>query len=75
MNYLVCYHKIKEKNIPFVGDKKAIFVDDDCAITLDSPHLNFDMELMYITNEFYNKYVDKLQKKEQLEKEKKKNLL
>ncbi|KJW03127.1 hypothetical protein REIP_1149 [Rickettsia endosymbiont of Ixodes pacificus] len=33
------------------------------------------MELMYITNEFYNKYLDKLQQKEQLEKEKKKNLL
>lgn len=28
------------------------------------------MELMYITNEFYNKYLDKLQQKEQLEKEK-----
>ncbi|MFP3012050.1 MAG: hypothetical protein ACEY3D_03545 [Rickettsia sp.] len=68
-------YTLKEKNIPFVGNKKAIFVDDDCTITLDSPHLNFDMKLMYITNEFYNKYLDKLQQKEQLEKEKKKNLL
>lgn len=68
-------YKLKEKEIPFVGNKKAVFIDGDCIISLDSPHLNFDMELSYITNEFHKKYLDKLQKEKQLEKEKKKDLL
>ena len=70
MSYLVCCQKIyikRKKNIP-LSAIKAIFVDDDCTITLDFPHLNFDMELMYITNEFYNKYLDKLQQKSNLRK-------
>ncbi|WP_395476476.1 hypothetical protein [Rickettsia endosymbiont of Pantilius tunicatus] len=68
-------YTLKEKNIPFVGNKSAVFIDGNSTIILDSPHLNFNMDLTYITNEFYSKYLDKLQHEKQLEKEKKKDLL
>lgn len=55
-----------------MGNKSAVFIDGNSTIILDSPHLNFNMDLTYITNEFYSKYLDKLQHEKQLEKEKRK---
>jgi len=68
-------YTVKEKNIPFVGNKLAIFTDDQCTIILDAPHLDFDMELAYITNEFFKKFNDKSDKERKQKKDKVKELL
>jgi hypothetical protein len=41
------YQKVNEK-IPFVGDKSATFRDGQTEITIEAPHMGFDMSLNYI---------------------------
>lgn len=44
-------YKVTRSKLPFVGDKKVVFKDGKTEITLDSPHMSFEMELNYINDE------------------------
>lgn len=68
-------YTIKEKDVSLVGNKAVTFTDDQCTIILDAPYLDFNMELAYITNEFFKKFTDKFDKERRQKKEKVKELL
>lgn len=61
-------YKLIFKNDAFVGDKAAVFVDDNTKIYLAAPHLGFDLKMSYI-----HKDMDANIDRESLEEEKKKN--
>lgn len=61
-------YKVKSKVIPFVGNKKVVMRDGHTEVTLDAPHMSFNMELNYINTDFYKAY----QKTEKAEREAKK---
>lgn len=44
--------KLVEKTIPFVGNKTARYRDGDSIISLNAPHLRFDMEMDYVHDSF-----------------------
>ncbi len=49
-------YKNINKNIPFVGDKSAKFVDESTDIIVDAPHLSFVMSLEYINQDLYKSF-------------------
>jgi hypothetical protein len=49
------YKKVSE-NIPFVGNKTATYRDGGTEITLDAPHMSFDMSMNYVTDDFMKTY-------------------
>ncbi|HJD62003.1 MAG TPA: hypothetical protein LFW14_00045 [Rickettsia endosymbiont of Degeeriella rufa] len=55
--------------------KTATFSDDDCLVILELSKDNSDMELVYVTNNFYKDFLNKLEKEEKLEQIQIKNLL
>ena len=61
-------YKVKSKEIPFVGNKKVVMKDGKTEVTLDAPHMSFNMELNYVNTDFYKAY----QKLEKAEREAKK---
>lgn len=61
-------YRVKSQQIPFVGNKKVVMQDGNTEVTLNAPHMSFNMELNYINTHFYQAYL----KKEQAEKEAKK---
>jgi hypothetical protein len=50
-------YKLVEKRVPFVGDAYARLKQDDSIIELDAPHLSFNMELRYMTNDLKKAYL------------------
>ncbi|WP_341788976.1 MULTISPECIES: hypothetical protein [unclassified Rickettsia] len=55
--------------------KMATFRNDDCLVILESSEDNSNMELVYVTNNFYKDFLNKLEKEEKLEQTQIKNLL
>ncbi len=49
-------YKLVSKQIPFVGNKSAKLVDGNTEITLDAPHLSFQMEMNYINKDLWKAY-------------------
>jgi len=49
-------YRLVSKNIPFVGNSSAKFVDGDTEITLDAPHLSFEMEMSYMSKAFWSSF-------------------
>ena len=49
-------YKLISKKIPFVGSKSAKFLDGNTEITLDAPHLSFQMKMNYINMELLKQY-------------------
>lgn len=45
-------YKLTKKVRPQVGDRYAKFTAPDTVIEIDAPHLSFDMEVRYMTNNF-----------------------
>lgn len=45
------YQRVSQ-NIPFVGNKSATYRDGGTEITLDAPHMSFDMSMNYIRDDF-----------------------
>lgn len=41
-------YRVISQNIPFVGDSSARYVDGATQITLDAPHMSFEMSMNYI---------------------------
>lgn len=48
------YKLIRQKK-PFVGDKYADYRNGDDIVTLNSPHMSFDMELLYMQKDTFEK--------------------
>lgn len=44
-------YRVVSSNIPFVGDSSAKYVDGGTEITLDAPHMSFDMSMNYLRKE------------------------
>jgi len=44
-------YKLVNQKIPFVGNKSAIYKDGNTEISLDAPHMSFDMSMNYISDE------------------------
>lgn len=51
MDSLGSKYKLVSKQIPFVGNKSAKFMHENTEITLDAPHLSFDMSMNYVNND------------------------
>lgn len=49
-------YKVVSKKLPYVGNKSAKFIDGNTEITLDAPHLSFDMEMNYIDKDLWGSY-------------------
>ena len=69
-NSLSSKYKLINKKIPFVGDKEAKFIDGNTEITLNAPHMSFNMDLYYIDKDLWKIY-KQIQQKEETEKRKK----
>nr|WP_253308560.1 hypothetical protein [Rickettsia endosymbiont of Ceutorhynchus assimilis] len=72
---LTSKYTLIKKDIKPEGSKSAAFTDGDCSIILEAPEISFDMELTYVTDNFYKKFLDKLEQEEKLQQEQIKNLL
>ncbi len=64
-------YKLVKKNIPFVGNKSARFKDGNYSIVLESPHMSFDMTVLYQSNAFEKAFKEG---KNRQERERKDNL-
>lgn len=60
------YKRINQK-IPFVGDRFVSYKSGDTKITLEAPHLSFQLSMNYIRNDLMRKF----NKKSQADKRKK----
>jgi hypothetical protein len=45
-------YKLVNRQIPFVGDKVATYKDGNSKIILDAPHMSFQMNMTYLTQDF-----------------------
>ena len=68
-------YKLVSKEIPFVGDKNAKFINDNTEITLNSPHLSFDLELTYADKNLADLYKKTKKNENEQNKEKQKSQL
>ena len=44
-------YRVTQSQIPFVGNKKVVLKDGQTEITLNAPHLSFEMSLNYISDD------------------------
>ncbi len=56
LNGLASKYKLVSKQIPFVGDKSAKFVDGNTEISLTAPHMSFEMGMNYINKDLLKAY-------------------
>jgi len=54
-------YQLVNKQIPFVGNKYAKFIDDNTEIVLDAPHLSFSMNMDYMSFAFRDKYQNSIE--------------
>ena len=55
-NSLSDKYQLVSKNIPFVGDKSVKMVDGNTEITLEAPHMSFQMQMNYINKDLLKSY-------------------
>jgi len=60
-------YSVTSAQLPFVGNKLVKYAQDDIGISLESPHMSFDMTLAYATNTFQQQYDEGLARKQQAE--------
>lgn len=58
-------YKLVRKNIPFVGDSSATYRDGETEITLNAPHLSFELSMSYIQDDFMKSFNDKSEAEQQ----------
>lgn len=61
-------YKIVNSNIPFVGDKSANFVNGGTEISLNAPHLSFEMDMNYVHKDLQRAYNEQINKDQQQKK-------
>ena len=49
-------YKTVSKKLPFVGDKRVVWVDSSTEIMLDAPHMSFEMTMQYVTKDLLRKF-------------------
>lgn len=49
--HLAGKYRLQSKQIPFVGDRYARFSQDASIVEIEDPHLSFEMEVRYLTND------------------------
>lgn len=52
-------YKLVNQQIPFVGNKSATYRDGSTEITLEAPHMSFDMSMNYINDDLMRAYKQK----------------
>ncbi|WFE68502.1 hypothetical protein P8S54_09865 [Thiomicrospira sp. R3] len=62
-------YNVESSQIPFVGDKRVVLREGSTRITLDAPHLSFDLEMNYIADRLQQRF-EAEQRREQEEKRK-----
>ena len=68
-------YKLISKNIPFVGNKQALFQADNCKVKLSAPHMSFEMNISYMTNELELILLEYIKQEEQNKKRSQENAL
>lgn len=58
-------YRVKSQQIPFVGNKKVVMQDGDTEITLEAPHMSFEMEMNYINEGFMRSFREQLKREEE----------
>ncbi len=53
---LAAKYKQVERKEPFVGDASALFTQGSSVIELDAPHMGFNMELRYMTQDLRSRF-------------------
>lgn len=51
-------YNLISQDIPFVGNKRVVYRDGSTEITLNAPHMSFDMSMQYISDSFNKAYDD-----------------
>lgn len=62
-------YRVTKQQIPFVGNKSVTYSNNETEITLEAPHLSFDMSLNYISNTFLKKFNAQTQREAQQKRE------
>ncbi|MDY0136083.1 MAG: hypothetical protein RBS36_02830 [Thiomicrospira sp.] len=68
-------YKVVSSQIPFVGSKTVTMRDGETEITLNAPHLSFEMEMSYLTQSLLNSFKATTSQEEQAKKQKEMNNL
>lgn len=63
-------YQLVEKKLEFVGDQYVKYQNDETIIELKSPHMSFELSLLYIDKEF-NEQVEQAVKQEKNQKKQK----
>lgn len=63
-------YQLVEKKLEFVGDQYVKYQNDETIIELKSPHMSFELNLLYIDKEF-NEQVEQAVKQEKNQKKQK----
>lgn len=62
-------YRVTSREIPFVGNKKVVMRDGHTEISLNAPHMSFDMRLNYIEDGFYQSYREQKNSEERAKKQ------
>ena len=68
-------YKLFTSDVPFVGDKIAIYEDGDCHVINHAPHMSFTMTIVYTTKKLESKYHDRANKEQKVKREQIKGML
>lgn len=68
-------YQLISQNIPFVGNKSATYRNDDTEITLDAPHLSFELSMNYIHSDFMKAFNSQTQKEKQQKQQQESSML
>ena len=50
-------YRVTSVSMPYVGNYYAEYKNDGCSISIDAPHLDFDMTVVLDSAEFEKRYV------------------
>lgn len=62
-------YKLVNSSIPFVGDKYAKFIDGNTEITLNAPHMSFEMDMNYVDKNLMKKFKQQTTNEQQQKKQ------
>lgn len=62
--HLAKKYRVRDKNIPFVGNSYVRYSQGASIVELDAPHLSFEMEVRYLTNELVSRFKSRSQENE-----------
>ena len=69
------YKKVIKSVIPFVGNKLVKYKDGNSVVELNAPHLSFEMDLSYMSDNFIKNMNNQIQQQEKAKKQQESELL